>query len=452
MKIKSLFTCSKCGFESPKWVGKCPGCDEWNSFTEAEIQEPSVRAHKSVGHKSIKPKTPVSLISTSNVEKRLVLKMNEVNRVLGGGLIEGSLSLLTGEPGIGKSTLTLQLCNDLLSLNKSVLYVSGEESQNQIASRAQRLKINSENLSFLSETSLETIIATLNEFKPNIVIIDSIQVLNSADLTGLSGSIGQIRYATEQFMEFAKTTNTPIILIGHVTKEGDLAGPRVLEHLVDTVLFLEGDRYQNFRILRSQKNRFGSTNEIGIFEMNENGMVEVANPSAHFLEGRKENPIGSAITVTMEGTRPILVETQGLTNITPFGYPKRTATGYDINRLQLLISVLQKYARFNLSNQDVFVNVVGGMRLNDPACDLGVLVAIASSYMQKVVPSDTVFIGEIGLSGEIRNVSQLSKRVKEAEKLGFKTIVVPHTKEKITTTSGKNLIKTKDIFEVVKAL
>ena len=451
MKVKSLFVCQKCGFESPKWVGKCPGCEEWNSFNESAIEETPVNSLRSLrAHKSVKSKTPVSLISTSNVEKRLVLKMNEVNRVLGGGLIEGSLTLLTGEPGIGKSTLTLQLCNDLLSLNKSVLYVSGEESQNQIASRAQRLKINSENLSFLAETNLETIIATLNEFKPNIVIIDSIQVLNSADLTGLSGSIGQIRYATEQFMEFAKTTNTPVILIGHVTKDGDLAGPRVLEHLVDTVLFLEGDRYQNFRILRSQKNRFGSTNEIGIFEMNENGMVEVANPSAHFLEGRKESPIGSAITVTMEGTRPILVETQGLTNITPFGYPKRTATGYDINRLQLLISVLQKYARFNLSNQDVFVNVVGGMRLNDPACDLGVLVAIASSYMQKVVPSDAVFIGEVGLSGEIRNVSQLTKRVKEAEKLGFKTIVVPSTKEKITTT--KNLIKVKDIFEVVKIL
>jgi len=445
MKVKSLFVCQKCGFESPKWIGKCPGCEQWNSFTESAIEEPAVRAHKSV-----KSKTPVSLISSFGPEKRLVLKMNEVNRVLGGGLIEGSLTLLTGEPGIGKSTLTLQLCNDLLSLNKSVLYVSGEESQNQIASRAQRLKINSENLSFLAETSLETILATLNEFKPNIVIIDSIQILHSADLTGLSGSIGQIRYATEQFMEFAKTTNTPVILIGHVTKDGELAGPRVLEHLVDTVLFLEGDRYQNFRILRSQKNRFGSTNEIGIFEMNENGMVEVSNPSAHFLEGRKESPIGSAITVTMEGTRPILIETQGLTNITPFGYPKRTATGYDINRLQLLISVLQKYARFNLSNQDVFVNVVGGMRLNDPACDLGVLVAIASSYMQKVVPSDAVFIGEVGLSGEIRNVSQLTKRVKEAEKLGFKTIVIPSTKEKITTT--KNLIKVKDIFEVVKFL
>jgi len=451
MKVKSLFVCQKCGFESPRWVGKCPSCEEWNSFSESPVEETPVNSLRGLrAHKSVKSKTPVSLLTTSTSEKRLILKMNEVNRVLGGGLIEGSLTLLTGEPGIGKSTLTLQLCNDLLSLNKSVLYVSGEESQNQIASRAQRLKINSENLSFLAETNLETILATLNEFKPNIVIIDSIQVLNSADLTGLSGSIGQIRYATEQFMEFAKTTNTPVILIGHVTKDGDLAGPRVLEHLVDTVLFLEGDRYQNFRILRSQKNRFGSTNEIGIFEMNENGMVEVANPSAHFLEGRKESPIGSAITVTLEGTRPILVETQGLTNITPFGYPKRTATGYDINRLQLLISVLQKYARFNLANQDVFVNVVGGMRLNDPACDLGVLVAIASSYMQKVVPSDAVFIGEVGLSGEIRNVSQLTKRVKEAEKLGFKTIVVPSTKEKITTT--KNLIMVKDIFEVVKFL
>jgi DNA repair protein RadA/Sms len=420
MKVKTLYICNKCGAESPKWTGKCLSCDTWNSFEETSIEKPSVRAHKSV-----KPRTPVPLVLTNAKEQRLVLKMDEVNRVLGGGLLEGSLTLLTGEPGIGKSTLTLQLCDQLVALDKSVLYISGEESQNQIALRANRLKINSENISFLPETNLETILATIRDVKPNIVVVDSIQVLHSADLTGISGSIGQIRYATEQFMEFAKTTNTPIILIGHVTKDGALAGPRVLEHLVDTVLYLEGDRYQHFRILRSQKNRFGTTNEIGIFEMCAKGLAEVTNPSEHLLEGRKENAIGSAITVTLEGTRPLLVEVQALSNITPFGYPKRTATGYDVNRMQLLISVLQKYGKMNLSNQDIFVNVVGGLRINDPSCDLGVLIAIASSFLQKTIPSDTCFIGEIGLSGEIRTVSKIEKRVKEAKKLGFTKVVTP---------------------------
>ncbi|MFC1655425.1 DNA repair protein RadA [Patescibacteria group bacterium] len=422
MKVKTLFVCNSCGFESPKWTGKCPSCDTWNSFEENTIDTSVVRAHKSV-----KPKDPKPLVLTTSKEERLVLEMDEVNRVLGGGVLEGSLILLTGEPGIGKSTLTLQLCDQLVALKKSVLYISGEESQNQIAGRAKRLKINSENISFLAETNLETIMATLRQHKPNIVVIDSIQVLHSADLSGISGGVGQIRYATEQFMQYAKETGTPVILIGHVTKDGALAGPRVLEHLVDTVLYLEGDRYQHFRILRSQKNRFGTTNEIGIFEMHENGLEEVKNPSAHLLEGRKENAIGSAITVTLEGTRPLLVEVQALTNITPFGYPKRTATGYDVNRMQLLISVLQKYANLNLSNQDIFVNVVGGIRINDPSCDLGVLVAIASSFLKKTIPTETAFIGEIGLSGEIRTVSQIEKRVKEAEKLGFKNIVTPKT-------------------------
>ncbi len=420
MKVKKLFVCNSCGFESPKWTGKCPSCDKWNCFEENIIDESVVRAHK-----SIKPKDPKPLIFTSFKEKRLVLKMDEVNRVLGGGLLEGSLTLLTGEPGIGKSTLTLQLCDQLVALKKSVLYISGEESQNQIAGRAKRLKVASENISFLAETNLETIIATLREHKPNIVVIDSIQVLHSADLNGISGGVGQIRYATEQFMEYAKQTNTPIILIGHVTKDGALAGPRVLEHLVDTVLYLEGDRYQHFRILRSQKNRFGTTNEIGIFKMHENGLEEVKNPSAHLLEGRKENAIGSAITITLEGARPLVVEVQALSNITPFGYPKRTATGYDVNRTQLLISVLQKYANLNLSNQDIFVNVVGGIKINDPSCDLGILIAIASSFLKKAIPSETAFIGEIGLSGEARTVTQIEKRVKEAEKLGFKNIITP---------------------------
>lgn len=420
MKVKSLFLCKSCGFESPKWTGKCPSCETWNSFEESEIEKPLKRVHKSV-----KPKSPSPLISTEAKEDRWVLKMNEINRVLGGGLLNGSLTLLTGEPGIGKSTLTLQMCSQIAALGKKVLYISGEESQSQIALRAKRLKLSSESISFLSETNLETILATIKDAKPDFIVVDSIQVIYSVDLNGIAGSIGQIRYATEQFMEFAKKTSTSILLIGHVTKDGTLAGPRVMEHLVDTVLYLEGDRYHEFRILRSQKNRFGSTNEIGIFEMKENGLCEVSNPSEQFLKERKENAIGSAITITIEGTRPLLVEVQALCNITPFGYPKRTATGYDLNRMQLLISVLQKYARTNLSNQDIFVNVVGGMKIKDPSCDLGVLMAIASSFLQKTIPSDTCYIGEIGLSGEIRSVSQIDKRVKEAEKLGFKKIITP---------------------------
>jgi len=418
-KLKSIYICRDCGYESPKWTGKCPSCEAWNSFEEDVVDKKA--ASKITSH--AREITPLTL--TTSKEKRIPLKMDEINRVLGGGIMEGSLTLLTGEPGIGKSTLTLQICDQLTGGTAKVLYISGEESQNQIAARAARLKIKSEKISFLAETNLETILATIQKEKPDFLIIDSIQVMQSADMTSFAGSIGQIRYAAEKFMEYAKTNNVPTILIGHVTKEGNLAGPRVLEHLVDTVLYLEGDRYKQFRILRSQKNRFGSTNEIGIFEMAGNGLQEVTNPSAEFLEGRKPDAIGSAITVTMEGTRPLLVEVQALSNVTPFGYPKRTSTGFDVNRAQLLISVLQKYARINLANQDIFVNVVGGMRLKDPACDLGVLMAIASSFLQKTIPNDTCYIGEVGLSGEVRSVGQIDKRIAEAKKLGFKKIITP---------------------------
>lgn len=434
MKTKTSYTCSECGYVSPKWVGKCPGCESWNSFSEVVEEKSRIKSRARVEAKEVGKLTVKKDISS----KRIPLSMDEANRVLGGGILEGSITLLTGEPGIGKSTLTIQICDQIASRGKKVLYVSGEESQNQIAGRGERLGIDTDQLLFLAETNIETILETIKKEKPHFIVIDSVQVLFSHDIQSTSGSITQVRYAAELFMEFAKTTNTPIILIGHVTKDGNLAGPRVLEHLVDTVLYLEGDRFHQFRILRSQKNRFGSTNEIGIFEMKEKGLVEVNNPSKQFLEGRKEHAIGSAITVTLEGSRPILVEVQALANITPFGYPKRTATGYDVNRMQLLISVLQKYAKTNLSNQDVFVNVVGGMKIKDPSCDLGVLMAIASSFLQKTIPSDTCYIGEVGLSGEIRSVSQLDKRVKEAKKLGFKNVVTPK--------------EVKDIVSAVKSL
>ncbi|MFC1647707.1 DNA repair protein RadA [Patescibacteria group bacterium] len=420
-KVKSSYICGECGYESPKWTGKCPSCEAWNSFSEQIVEPKTARPGKIKAHaREVSP-----LVMGDVKEKRIPLKMDEINRVLGGGIMEGSLMLLTGEPGIGKSTLTLQICDQLSGGTAKVLYISGEESQNQIASRAARLGIKSERISFLAETNLDTIMATVRDFKPDFIVVDSVQVMQSSDLTSFAGSIGQIRYTAERFMEYAKTRNAPVLLIGHVTKDGNIAGPRVLEHLVDTVLYLEGDRYKQFRILRSEKNRFGSTNEIGIFEMASDGLREVANPSAGFLEGRKIDAVGSAITVTMEGTRPLLVEVQALSNLTPFGYPKRTSTGFDVNRAQLLISVLQKYAKINLANQDIFVNVVGGMRIKDPACDLGVLMAIASSFLQKSIPSDTCFIGEVGLSGEIRSVAQIDKRVKEAKKLGFKKVITP---------------------------
>jgi DNA repair protein RadA/Sms len=435
MKTKTSYTCSNCGHVSPKWIGKCPECEAWNSFGQTVEDFSRVKSHKRVEAKEVKSLT----VEAGDMNaKRIPLSMEEANRVLGGGILEGSITLLTGEPGIGKSTLTIQICDQLANLGKKVLYVSGEESQHQIAGRAQRLGINTDKLWFLAETNSETILESIKKIGADFVVIDSVQVLSSHDIPSTSGSISQVRYAAELFMEFAKTTNTPVLLIGHVTKDGNLAGPRVLEHLVDTVLYLEGDRFHQFRILRSQKNRFGSTNEIGIFEMGEKGLIEVVNPSAQFLEGRQQHAIGSAITVTLEGTRPLLIEVQALANITPFGYPKRTATGYDVNRMQLLISVLQKYAKMNLSNQDVFVNVVGGMKINDPSCDLGVLMAIASSFLQKTIPSDTCYIGEVGLSGEIRTVSQLDKRVKEAKKLGFKNVVTP--------------AQVKDIISAVKEL
>lgn len=427
MKLKTIYKCNQCEHETPKWVGKCPECDAWNSFSEvcennAQFKSSRIKKHKRPTAREIEKLT---VQNSDAYAKRTPLQMEEINRVLGGGILEGSLTLLTGEPGIGKSTLTIQVCDQLANLNKKVLYVSGEESQSQIAGRAQRLGINTDRLFFLGETNSETILESIKKVKPDFVVIDSIQVMFSHDIQSTSGSVSQVRYSAELFMEFAKTLNTPVFLIGHVTKDGTLAGPRVLEHLVDTVLYLEGDKFHQFRILRSQKNRFGSTNEIGIFEMKEKGLIEVANPSAQFLEGRRENSIGSVITVTLEGTRPILIEVQALANVTPFGYPKRTATGYDVNRMQLLISVLQKYARLDFSNQDVFVNVVGGIRVNDPSCDLGVLMAIASSKCQKTIPPNTCYIGEVGLSGEVRTVSQLDKRIKEAKKMGFENVITP---------------------------
>jgi len=446
MKLKTVYICTSCGLESSKWIGKCPDCNAWNSFEEDVVEKnPSKKSEGKV--LSVSP-----LVHDENVEMRIDTSIEELNRVLGSGLVKGSMVLLSGEPGIGKSTLTLQLCNNIAKQNLKVLYVSGEESQHQIASRARRLGMK-ETVDFLGETQFESILATVESAKPDCVIIDSIQVMYSAEVGSLAGSINQVRYCTEKMMEFAKRTATPVILIGHVTKEGTLAGPRVLEHLVDTVLFLEGERYQNLRMLRSMKNRFGPTHEVGIFEMNELGLTEVKNPSELFLEGRKKDSFGSTITATVEGTRPLLLEVQALTNTTNFGYPKRAGSGFDTNRLQLLIAVIQKHLRLDLANQDVYVNIVGGFRLNEPAADLAVVMAIISSLTQTTISAESLYIGEVGLSGELRSVSDLNKRINEGEKLGFTKIFIPKMGKnfsvKSASKSSKNAdAKTTEIIQV----
>ena len=425
MKLKTIYICESCQHEASKWAGKCPSCNAWNSFIEDVVTKEE--AKKERAHRTLKTPEATPLSQTLNSPQRQSTGLSEFDRVLGGGIVPGQLILLGGEPGIGKSTVTLQLCANLTKQEKTVLYISGEESAEQIGLRAKRLDINSEKLLLLNETILESILASIKKTKPDVVIVDSIQVIASTEVTGLQGGVSQVRACTEQLMEFAKTSNIPFVIISHVTKGGNLAGPKTLEHLVDTVLTLEGDRYHDLRMLRGSKNRFGSTNEVGLFEMTGNGLTEVPNPSEIFLKNRSENTIGSCLTVTLEGSRPILVEIQALTSKTHFGHPKRATSGFDLNRLQLLIAVLQKHTGLNLSEQDVYVNVVGGLKLRDPAVDLAVCLAIASSFKKKPLPSNKVAYGEIGLSGEIRPASQHAKRDKEIKQLGLKPF--SHTKQ-----------------------
>ena len=417
---KSVFVCEKCGARSPRWSGQCPSCGEWNSFIEEAVETKLFGKKERPVGKSAKPETAEKL--AANPLTRTQTGFSEVDRVLGGGVVPGSLILLGGEPGIGKSTLTLQLAANFAAKVGKTLLASGEESAEQVALRAVRLKNSHEKLQIFTENILENLLATAKAEKPKLLIVDSVQVFASLESASMPGSIPQIRLVTERFLRFAKSTRTPVILIGHVTKDGDLAGPRLLAHLVDVVLTLEGDANYDFRILRTSKNRFGATSEVGVFEMQENGLIEVKNPSAAFLEGRAENPVGSCVAVTIEGTRPLLVEVQALTSPSVFGYPKRTASGFDLNRLQLIVAVLQKHAGLKLDSSDVFVNVVGGFRLREPAADLAVALAIASSKTKIPLDSGLAAFGEIGLTGEIRKVSQSEKRAKEAEKMGFAKI------------------------------
>ncbi len=416
---KSIFVCQQCGSESPKWLGHCPGCDQWNTYVETVVKRTPTATATSP--------TQVQELSqlSSDSMPRLALPLTEFNRVLGGGIVPGSMVLIGGDPGIGKSTLLLEVAGMVAEREGKVLYVSGEESVHQIKLRADRLGIRGEGLFLLPETDLETIIERGTEISPRLVVIDSIQAVSQSGLTSAAGSIAQVRECTSRLMQWAKSSNTPIFIVGHVTKDGAIAGPHTLEHIVDVVLYLEGERFSAYRLLRGAKNRFGSINEVGIFEMRDQGLVEIANPSQVFLSQRSEGAIGSVIVPTLEGTRPLLVEIQALTSPTSFGLPRRNANGVDYNRLLMITAVLTKRARLPLGNQDIIANVVGGIRVNEPAADLGIALAIASSSRNARVNPDLVAIGEIGLSGELRAVSQLEKRLAEAAKLGFKSCLLP---------------------------
>ena len=448
-KAKTIFVCSECGNESPKWLGKCPACNSWNTFYEQKIEKytETNKIEKKINN------TPRPLNSYVGQEaNRTSTGYLELDRVLGGGLVKGSLILLGGEPGIGKSTLILQLCEKVQGEGK-VLYVSGEESAEQIKLRADRLEIKNQDLMFLGETDIDVIKDAISDMKPKLVIIDSIQTMYSDDITAAAGSVSQVREITSQIMRMCKAQQITTIIIGHVTKEGNIAGPRVLEHMVDTVLYLEGERYNTYRILRAVKNRFGSTNEIGMFEMREEGMCEVTNPSDILITEREDNPSGSCILASVEGTRPILVEVQALTSQTVFGLPKRTANGFDYNRLAVLIAVLEKKAGLSLGNQDVYLNIAGGMKISEPAADLGIIATVASSYKNVPIPQSTVVMGEVGLTGEVRRINLIEKRLKEAEKLGFKACIIPENNKKVLKDNYKlDIIGVKSIGDMLRIL
>jgi len=447
-KPSTVFVCSNCGNESSKWFGRCPACNEWNTCYEEKINL------KSSG-KSASKKTATT-VKLDDVKKQDIVRtktgFDELDRVLGGGLVKGSLTLLGGEPGIGKSTLILQIC-DKIKGEGQVLYVSGEESAQQIKIRADRLGIKNNDIVFLGETDIDVIEDAILKTNPKLVIIDSIQTMYSDEITSGPGSVSQVREITARIMKMCKQEEITTIIIGHVTKDGNIAGPRVLEHMVDTVLYLEGERYFAYRILRGVKNRFGSTNEIGMFEMNDIGMCEIDNPSSVLLSEKNENVAGSIVVASIEGTRPILVELQALTATSVFGMPRRTANGIDYNRLTLLIAVLEKRTGLPLGNQDVYLNIVGGIKINEPALDLGIILAVSSSFKNIPIPNDVIAIGEVGLTGEVRSVNQIEKRIKEAEKLGFKKCIIPESNKKLLKDTYKlDIIGVQNISEAMRCL
>lgn len=453
-KTKTAFFCQNCGAESPKWIGKCPSCNEWNSYVEEVIAPTDKHAkiwnENDNGERSNKALPIESVRAEQNVRIKTVDE--ELNRVLGGGIVPGSLVLIGGEPGIGKSTLFLQVALGLPE--KRVLYVSGEESPQQIKMRADRMQVNSANCLLLSETSLSHVFQQIKQVKPDILIIDSIQTLFSNKVESSAGSVSQVRECTAELLQFAKTSNVPVFLIGHITKEGTIAGPKVLEHMVDTVLQFEGDRHLSYRILRTIKNRFGSTSELGIYEMLGSGMRQVSNPSEILIAHKDVEMSGVTIGASIEGNRPLLIETQALVSASAYGTPQRSTTGYDARRLNMLLAVLEKRGGLRLGNQDVFLNIAGGLKIDDPALDLSIAVSIVSSYEERVVSSDVCFAGEIGLGGEVRAVNRVESRISEAEKLGFKKIFVSKNNAKsLANTSFKiEIVTVQNIAEVFKKL
>lgn len=422
-KTKSVFFCKECGYESAKWMGQCPACHAWNTITEEIIRSGGADAKRGIVKESTAP-TMLSNISLTE-QDRVTCGIGELDRVLGGGIVPGSLILVGGDPGIGKSTLLLQMCRNLASLDHNILYISGEESLKQIKMRADRLGKFEKDMILLCETNLKDIEEVIKSKRPEMVVIDSIQTMYDEDVSSAPGSVSQVREATAVLLQLSKSLGISIFIVGHVTKEGTVAGPRVLEHMVDTVLYFEGERHASYRLLRGVKNRFGSTNEIGVFEMHQEGLIEVKNPSEYMLNGRPENASGTVTACTIEGTRPILIEIQALVCQTNFGIPRRQVSGADLNRLNLLMAVLEKRLGLSLGNCDAYVNMAGGMRIVEPAVDLGIAMAIVSSYMNQPLDDKMIAVGEVGLSGEVRAVSMIEQRVGEAVKMGFTTCVVP---------------------------
>ena len=450
---KSVFFCQNCGHEESKWLGQCPACGEWNTFAEERIDTGITKGTASslrAVRESVKAASVVPLAEVrADDEARCRTGIGELDRVLGGGIVPGSLVLVGGDPGIGKSTLLLQVCRQMAEMKK-ILYISGEESQTQIKLRANRMGTFSPNLLLLCETNLETIRGVIEKEKPELVVIDSIQTMYSEEVSSAPGSVSQVRESTNIFMQLAKGLCISIFIVGHVTKEGTVAGPRVLEHMVDTVLYFEGDRHASYRILRAVKNRFGSTNEIGVFEMRQDGLAEVENPSEYMLSGKPENASGSVVACSMEGTRPILIEIQALVCRSNFGMPRRTAAGTDYNRVNLLMAVLEKRQGMALSNCDAYINIAGGIRMNEPAIDLGIVLAIASSFRNRPIDEKTIVFGEVGLSGEVRAVSMPEQRVAEAKKLGFETCILPAVSLKMVKgIQGIRLVGVKNIADAV---
>ena len=425
MKTKTLYVCSECGAKFPKWMGKCTTCNSWNTIEEEIVHQLPQNSKISIMNTSSSSSAPKTISEIdSHDETRTLTGMGELDRVLGGGLVSGSLVLVGGDPGIGKSTLLLQICEHI-GKTKSILYVSGEESQRQIKLRADRLGITTPNLKIYSETNMSLILDCIFNIKPEVLIIDSVQTIYNPEIQSAPGSLTQIRDAATVLMKIAKENSISVFVVGHVTKDGALAGPKVLEHIVDSVLYFEGDRHQSFRVLRAVKNRFGSTNEIGVFEMAGCGLQEIPNPSQAMLSGRPENVPGSSIICTIEGTRPVLAEVQALVSPTSFGNPRRMASGPDIGRVLMLVAVLEKRGGLRMSAFDAYVNIVGGLKINEPASDLGIVLALTSSYVGKPISSDTVAIGEVGLTGELRTCNLLEARISECEKLGFKKCIIP---------------------------